>query len=52
MNKNSAQAYTKLKQRLKKFLTETGDHENLYVKQVEEYRKKPIEEESKSEESD
>ena len=45
MNKNNAQAYTKLKQKLKKYFSETGDHENLYQVQIENYRKNPVEDE-------
>ena len=30
MNKTNAQAFTKLKQKLKKYLAETGDNENYY----------------------
>lgn len=46
MHKNSASAFTKLKARLRKFLLETGDHENFYGVQVEKYRKNPPESEN------
>jgi len=31
MNKLNSTAYNKTKQKLKKYLTESGDHENLFV---------------------
>lgn len=56
MNKTNSQAYNKMRQRLKKFLAETGDAENLYEKQLQKYRENPPadeegEEKDESEES-
>jgi len=45
MNKQNAQAFTKTKQKLKKFLTETGDDENKYEVQVAKFRANPVEDE-------
>ena len=38
MNKTSAQAFTKCKQKLNKYLAETGDDENFYEAQVKKFR--------------
>ena len=42
MNKINSQAYNKLKQKLKKYLTEEGDDENRFGQQLEKYRENPI----------
>jgi hypothetical protein len=47
MNKTNAQAYTKLKQKFKKYLTESGDNENFYEAQVLKYREDPPEDSEK-----
>lgn len=52
MNKTNAAAFTKLKQKLKKYFAETGDHENFYVAQIEKYRKDPPKDESEAEEDE
>ena len=41
MNKTNAQAFTKCKTKLKKYLAEVGDNENLYEAQVKKYRADP-----------
>ena len=41
MNKTNAQAYNRVKQRLKKYLLETGDDENKFGVQLEKYRENP-----------
>lgn len=51
MNKNSSQAYNKLKQKLRKYLTENGDEENRYSIQVAKYRENPVEEEAAKKEN-
>ena len=43
MNKLNAQAFTKLKQKLKKYFTETGDSENKFQAQIDKYRLNPVE---------
>jgi translation initiation factor 3 subunit C len=45
MNKLNSQAYNKLKQRLKKYLTENGDEENRFSVQLEKYRQNPTNDE-------
>ena len=45
MNKLNAQAYTKVKQKLKKYFMETGDDENTFEQQIQKYRENPPEDE-------
>jgi hypothetical protein len=45
MNKLNSQSFNKLKQKLKKYLAEGGDHENLFADQLIKYRENPIVEE-------
>jgi hypothetical protein len=45
MNKLNSQSYNKLKQKLKKYLAEGGDQENLFADQLLKYRENPIVEE-------
>jgi len=52
MNKTNAQSYTKCKTKLKKYLMETGDHENLYVTQLEKYRADPPADDESEEEQE
>ena len=43
MNKLNAQAFTKLKEKLKQYFTETGDSENKFQAQIDKYRLNPVE---------
>lgn len=45
MQKLNSQSFNKLKQKLKKYLAESGDHENVFQTQVEKYRENPVEDE-------
>lgn len=42
MQKLNSQSFNKLKQKLKKYLTETGDVENKFQDQVTKYRENPV----------
>ena len=42
MNKNNAQAFTKLRQKFKKYLETTGDDENKFQAQLNKYKENPV----------
>lgn len=52
MNKLNAQAFNKVKQKLKKYLVETGDDENRYLAQIAKYREDPQESEEDDDKAD
>mmetsp|Transcript_30561 Transcript_30561/g.46857 ORF Transcript_30561/g.46857 Transcript_30561/m.46857 type:complete len:903 (+) Transcript_30561:26-2734(+) len=45
MNKLNSQAFNKVRQKVKKFLTEEGDEENRYGDQLLKYRENPVDDE-------
>lgn len=49
-SKPNAQSFTKTKQKLKKYLAESGDDENLFEVQVAKFRENPVEDESEKKE--
>ena len=52
MKKDVQQAFTRVKTKLKRYLTETGDSENLFTVQVQKYRENPVDDEDKKADSD
>lgn len=46
MNKQNSQAFAKVKQKLRKYLTESGDDENKFEAQVKKFRENPVDDEA------